>query len=403
MSKLYAIKYNTAMSKGITGKLLEDKSKERKSRLNTLPELKIFDMGKKDSVSNLEKTLTTLEISEVVDEYEDMLEELYFSRNAPHKFQYKNAKEIPAYQEFVKEIFGDKDLWKTGNWVYYPWSKKLIHFLPKDLHNELRTSRNKNLITHEEQEKFRKFRVGIAGLSIGQSVAYTLAVKGGCENMHLADFDVIAATNTNRIRASFDSIGMNKTIYISQLIYEINPFSKLTLFTDGLTKENMDRFFSGIDAVIDEVDHFPTKVRIREEAKKRKIPVLMAADVANSVVLDVERYDLNKGQQFFNGKLNDNDIKLINSPEFSMETMAYLFFKLTGTENVHPRLIESGKLIGKELAGPPQLGSTAFLSGVSVSHAIRKIANGENLPSSTIKIDLDTYFIKYVENNTRNI
>lgn len=382
------------MNKETISNTLREKAAKRKVNLNVLPKLKIIDMSKKRSNSQLEKALKTLRIYEVVDEYEDMLEELYFSRNAPHKFQYKNAKEIPAYQEFIKEIFGGKELWKTGNWIYYPWLKKLIHFLPKDLHNELRTSRNKNLITHEEQEKFRKFRVGIAGLSIGQSVAYTLAVKGGCENMHLADFDVISATNTNRIRASFDSIGMNKTIYISQLIYEINPFSKLTLFTDGLTEENMDRFFSGIDAVIDEVDHFPTKVRIREEAKKRKVLVLMAADVANSVVLDVERYDLNKSQKFFNGKLNDDDIKLINSPDFSMETMAYLFFKLTGKENVHPRLIESGKLIGKELAGPPQLGSTAFLSGISVSHAIRKIATGENLPSSTIKVDLDTHFIK---------
>lgn len=381
------------MDKETIGKLLGEKAKERKETLNQSPKLEFFDMEEKTSADALAKTLNELEIVGVVDEYEDMLEELYFSRNAAHKFQYRSAKEIPAYADFVKNLFGDKPLWQTGTWVYYPWSKKLIHFLPKELHNELRTARNKNLITHEEQEKFRKFKVGIAGLSIGQSVAYTTAVIGGCETMHLADMDVIAATNTNRIRAGFDSIGLNKAIYISRLIYEINPYAKLKPFVDGLIAGNMDHFFTGIDAVVDEVDHFPTKLAIREEAKKRKIPVLMAADVANAVVLDVERYDLNPNQKFFNAKLNAEDLELINSPAFNVEAMAKIFFKLTGKEGSHPRLIESGQLIGKELAGPPQLGSTAFLSGISITHALRKIACGENLPSSTIKLDLDTHFI----------
>lgn len=380
------------MDKETTGKLLEDKSEERKEILNQLPKLELFDMDLPNSEKKLGKALDEFDIDEVVDEYDDMLEELYFSRNAPHKFQYKNAKDIPAYQDFLKELFGTKSLWQTGSWVYYPWTNKLIHFLSKELHNEIRTARNKGLITHEEQEKFRKFKVGIAGLSIGQSVAYTTAVNGGCETMHLADMDVISATNTNRVRAGFDSIGTNKAIYISKLIFEINPYAKLKLFTDGLIEKNISEFFEDIDAVVDEVDHFPTKIKIREEAKRRKIPVLMAADVANAVVLDVERYDLNNNQKIFNAKLNADDLKLITSPSFNIETMAKIFFKITGKTGTHPRLVKSGQLIGKELAGPPQLGSTAFMSGISVTHALRKIACAENLPSSTITLDLDTHF-----------
>jgi len=377
-----------------TGKLLTERSAERKETLNELIRLEIFDMEKAGSPSALEKAINELDISEVVDEYEDMLEELYFSRNAPHKFQYRTAKEIPAYNDFVKDLFGARPLWKTGTWVYYPWSKKLIHFLPKEMHNELRTSRNKNLITHEEQEKFRKFRVGIAGLSIGQSVAYTLAVNGGCETMHLADLDVITATNTNRIRASFDAIGLNKAIYISRIIQEMNPYAKLKLFVDGLTKENSDEFFEGIDAVIDEVDHFPTKLMIREEAKRRNIPVLMSSDVENSAVLDIERYDLSPSQKFFNGKLDTDDLKLLRSPQIDPQTMGTIFVKIVGQESVSRKLQESIVLLGRELAGPPQLGSTAFLSGIALTYALLKISCGETLPSSSIKIDLDTHFLK---------
>ena len=376
------------------GKLIAEKADERKQSLNQTPELEIINMEKKGAVKALEKALGELDISEVVDEYDDMLEELYFSRNAPHKFQYKNAKDIPAYQDFVRDLFGNRPLWKTGAWVYYPWTNKLIHFLPKQFHNELRTSRNKNLITHKEQEKFRKFKVGIAGLSIGQSVAYTIAVKGGCETMYLADLDVIAATNTNRIRASFDVVGMNKAVYIARLIYEINPYARLKLFTDGLTKGNIDEFFENIEAVVDEVDHLPTKLEIRKVAKKRKLPLLMASDVGDSIILDIERYDLNKNQKFFNGKLDEKDLELISSTSFDMQSMAKIFFKIAGHENVPKRLYESGLLIGKDLAGPPQLGSTAFLSGTVISYALRKISNGEKLPSSSIRIDLDTHFTK---------
>jgi hypothetical protein len=375
-------------------KLLSEKADERKTILNQIPRLEIFDMKGRKTADELEAALNELGISEVVDEYDDMLEELYFSRNAPHKFQYENARDIPAYQDFVQDLFEDRPLWKTGSWVYYPWNNKLIHFLPKELHNELRTARNKNLITHEEQENFRKFRVGIAGLSIGQSVAYTIAVKGGCESMHLADLDVIAATNTNRIRASFDCVGMNKAVYISRLIYEIDPYAKLKLFTEGVTKRNIDEFFTNIDAVVDEVDHFPTKLEIRKQAQKRRLPLLMASDVGDSIILDVERYDLNKKQRFFNGKLDKEDLKLIASPSFDMQAMARIFFKITGKENVPKRLYESGLLIGKKLAGPPQLGSTAFLSGIAISYALRQISNEEKLPSSSVKIDLDTHFMK---------
>ncbi len=373
--------------------LLTEKAQERKINLNQLPQLEIFSMEKTGSEERLEKALGELDIKEVVDEYKDMLEELYFSRNAPHKFQYRTANEIPAYKDFLKELFENRPLWQTGSWVYYPWTNKLIHFLPKDLHNEIRTARNKGLVTHEEQEKFRKFKVGIAGLSIGQSVAYTIAVNGGCEHMHLADMDVISATNTNRIRASFDAIGMSKAVYIARIVYEFNPYAKLKLFTDGLIENNMDNFFNGLDAVIDEVDHFPTKIRIREEAKRRKIPVLMASDIADSVGLDIERYDLDPKQKFFNGKLDAEDIAAVRSSDFDTSVMARIFFKIAGPK-IDKRLLESGPLIGTQLAGPPQLGSTAFLSGTTVAYTLRRIAAGENISAGSVRIDLNEHIIK---------
>jgi hypothetical protein len=154
----------------------------------------------------------------------------------------------------------------------------------------------------------------------------------------------------------------------------------------------MEKFFSEIDAVVDEVDHFPTKLRIRQEAQKREIPVLMASDVGDSVILEIERYDLNKNQKFFNGKLDEEDLKLILTPP-DMQIMGKLFFKLQGEHNISEKLKVSTQSIGRELVGPPQLGNTAFLSGIAVAYALRKISCEEKLSSPTIKVDLETHFI----------
>ena len=40
---------------------------------------------------------------------------------------------------------------RWGIWVYYPWSQKLVHLLPKDAFLEVRFARNRNKITPESR------------------------------------------------------------------------------------------------------------------------------------------------------------------------------------------------------------------------------------------------------------
>src|SRR5690349_8653427 len=40
-----------------------------------------------------------------------------------------------------------------GNWVFYPWSRRLVHVLPEPLHRELRCDRNRYAITLDEQRR----------------------------------------------------------------------------------------------------------------------------------------------------------------------------------------------------------------------------------------------------------
>jgi hypothetical protein len=111
-------------------------------------------------------------VVEVLDAYDELLEELFLIRNPRYKFD-KNYQE--PLSVFKQEHFAGKTPEESGVWFLFPWSKKLVHYLPHELHFELRTARNKNIITEEEQRRLYDFTVGIAGLSVGSHVALTLS------------------------------------------------------------------------------------------------------------------------------------------------------------------------------------------------------------------------------------
>src|SRR5258708_27528147 len=86
---------------------------------------------------------------------------------------------------------------RYGNWVLFPWSGRLVHALPEDEYVELRTSRNRNKISAAEQQALSRLTVGVAGLSVGQATAVTLALEGVGGTMRLAHLDTPQPTDTH--------------------------------------------------------------------------------------------------------------------------------------------------------------------------------------------------------------
>src|SRR5689334_16892684 len=78
----------------------------------------------------------------VVDQYNQQLEELFLLRNPQYKFN-KEYKE--PLQNFIIETRSKQAPEEDGTWFYFPWNNQLVHYLPEDLHFEMRTGRNKNL------------------------------------------------------------------------------------------------------------------------------------------------------------------------------------------------------------------------------------------------------------------
>ena len=134
------------------------------------------------------------------DELYDQLKELIKSRNP--KVKLTDAE----YKAMIARHVGPVSMEEYGVWVYYPWSGRVVHMLDEEEFIELRTSANKNKITIAERELLAKKKVGVIGLSVGQSVATTLALERSCGELRIADFDTLELNNLNRIRTGVHNL-----------------------------------------------------------------------------------------------------------------------------------------------------------------------------------------------------
>lgn len=324
---------------------------------------------------------------QVIDKYLEQLEDLFLIRNPKFKFN-KNDNYNLKLKKFIQRHLKNKELTAVGRWIYFPWDNTLVHFLDEKLHQEIRTARNKNLITNEEQRKFYNSKIGIAGLSVGSHAALTIALMGGGKLMKLADPDTVAPSNLNRIKFSFNDIGINKAILVAQSIWKLNPYSKIEIYPEGINEKNLLNFLKDLDILIEELDDVALKYKIRKIAKKMRIPVIMATDNGDNVIMDIERYDLNSNYPIFHGNLTEKDIKNINSRETLYKAMA----KIININLVPYRVLKSVQEVGKTLYSWPQLATAASLSGAITAYVVREIILGRKIQSGKYEINIEKIF-----------
>jgi molybdopterin/thiamine biosynthesis adenylyltransferase len=270
-------------------------------------------------------------------------------------------------------------------WVHYPWRRTVVRILgPLDFHR-LRLDRNRNKITTDEQSQFRGLRVGIVGLSVGHTVAHTLALEGLCGELRLADFDELDLSNLNRVPSSVLELGVNKAVVAARRIAELDPYLNVQVFADGVTAETLHSFLDGLDLVVEECDSIDTKLLIRHHARARGIPVVM--ETSDGGVLDVERFDLEPDRPVFHGLLEGIDTADVAG--MTIEQKSAIAATLLDPTKLTPRMTASLPQIGRTLSTWPQLGGDVALGGAAVTAAVRAFGRGEPLPSGRRRIDLD--------------
>ncbi|MDO8968660.1 Rv1355c family protein [Algoriphagus sp.] len=318
----------------------------------------------------------------VVDEIDSQVSDLIKSQSPEYQFSKEEL------QERVSDFFRDKDKERFGNWVYYPWKYTLVHLLPENDFIKVRTVRNNYKITPEEQQELAKKKIGIVGLSVGQSVALAMALERSCGEMRLADFDTLELSNLNRIKAGVTSLGVEKLIIAAREISDIDPYLKVTLFREGITEENIDRFITEngkLDLIIEECDSFDIKILVRQKAKKYQVAVMM--DTSDRGMLDIERFDLEPEREIFHGLLGNVELNSLKNLT-SNQRIAF-GLKITGLETLSPRMKASLLEVGQSISSWPQLASAVFLGGASIAHVGRRVLLGDSVNSGRFYVDLD--------------
>jgi molybdopterin/thiamine biosynthesis adenylyltransferase len=311
------------------------------------------------------------------------LQELIKTLNPSKKFNSQDLK-----SEALTHI-SPLTLEEYGVWVYYPWSNKLVHILDEEEFVHVRTSRNQYKITKEEQNILKQKKIGVIGLSVGQSVSLTLCMERICGEIRLADFDTLELTNLNRIRTGVYNLGLPKVYAVAREIAEIDPFISIKCFEDGINDSTMDNFFMNggkLDLLIEESDGFDVKILSRHKAKQLQIPVLMEA--SDRCMVDVERFDIEPSRPILHGLVNHLDLNTLKSLKTTEEKIPYML-DILGLETSSVRLKASMLEIEQTINTWPQLASAVTMGGGITADVARRLLLGSFTESGRYHVDIE--------------
>ncbi|HVQ98766.1 MAG TPA: Rv1355c family protein, partial [Mycobacterium sp.] len=306
---------------------------------------------------------------------------------------------IDRYDEQLDELVGLRPPPEAGlvaeprQWAYFPWRRAVVAVLGPRAFRRVRLDRNRNKITAEEQARLATLRIGVVGLSVGHVIAHTLAAQGLCGELRLADFDEIELSNLNRVPATVMDLGINKGEVAARRIAELDPYLQVRVLDAGLALENVAEFLDGLDIVIEECDSLDIKAILREGARDRRIPVLMAT--SDRGLVDVERFDLEPQRPILHGLLGELDSALLAGMT-SREKIPHML-RFLEAEQLSARISASAVEVDRTLSTWPQLAGDVILGASALTEAVRRIGLGEELRSGRTRVDVGSAFDKLDE------
>lgn len=343
----------------------------------------LFNAADSDQRAALSDLIARGAVADVYDTIFEQLRELASVRAAYVKM---NRSEL---DEFAMKLLGGMPALAYGTWVFYPWSRRLVHVLPKEQYRELRSSRNRYKITPDEQDRLSRAQIGVVGLSVGLSSAVTLVLESVGTAFRLADHDELSLSNMNRLNTPLYHLGVNKSVIAAREMFEIDPYLDVTIFERGLNETNVDAFLSQggkLDLIVEECDDLFIKVFIRERAKAHGIPIIMETNERG--MLDVERFDLEPERPVLHGLLEG--VRAAQLKGLSSKDKAPYVLRLLGVETVSLRMRSSLLEIEQSLASWPQLASGVALGGALTTDAARRILLDSFHSSGRFFVDMES-------------
>lgn len=305
-----------------------------------------------------------------------------------------------------------------GYYVFYPDNNHLVVFVSPYWHKVVSVASSSKLYADdagqlswaEIRKTFESKTVGVVGCSVGGNIAHSLVMDLRPNSLKVADKSMYKMENINRIRLSYQDIvasaadtapfgiGLqNKAQVFARQMYSIDPFINVYVYDEGILEENISAWFDGkgdepsIDFIVEEVDDPRMKLLLREAARERGIPLLMATDIGSAVQLDINRYDLDQDLPLSYG-VCDSVLRAAMEAVYDNPGDRGTFFEfvdaLIGTDYRQDELEE---IIQQRSEIPtstiiPQLGSTTLVAAGLATEAVARIFLGHNshLPRAII-------------------
>lgn len=248
-----------------------------------------------------------------------------------------------------------------------------IELPPRDEFYRQFTTRNTGVISDADQQRLRTATILIAGCGSVGGAAVEPLIRFGAEHLVLVEPDEYDLHNLNRQNMRLQDIGRNKAEGLRERVGDINPYAEVSLETNGITADNVERLVQSADIIIDGVDvttqsPLLMKFLLHKQARRYRKPVISGYDVAGLQLLHI--YDYRKPSvQVLHGKVKESEIQTIEPFTFLRRVVpiAALPYEIVG---------ELRRQIRGEREGFPQIVYTANLFGVMTLPAVLEILAG---------------------------
>lgn len=177
-------------------------------------------------------------------------------------------------------------------------------------------SRNRGLISEDEQQKLKHTRVAIPGMGGMGGVHAAALARSGIGQFTIADFDEFDVHNINRqYGAMASTIDKDKAQVMASIIKDINPSADIKIINEAIGVDNADDFLADVDVMIDALDVFVMDARILlyKKARDLGIPVISAGPIGFSSVVNVFSPDGMSFEDFFGLKPEMSEKEIMQS------------------------------------------------------------------------------------------
>ena len=247
-------------------------------------------------------------------------------------------------------------------------------------------SRNIGLISEAEQAKLHATRVAVAGTGgVGGIHLLTLA-RMGVGKFAIADMDTYERANISRqFGAKHSTLGEQKTHVLAALLSDINPAIDSKIFAEGVSTENIQDFFEGVDIFVDGIDFFEIEIRreLFKKAREQGIYALTAAPLGFGSTLQVFAPEGMSFDEYFG----------ISDEMPYLEKLA-AFAAGLAPRPYHLQYLDLSKVDMKEQKGPA-VAPACTLAASLVASTIAKLIAKKSVKSVPFYTQIDLYRLKF--------